>query len=1347
MIEAHLPDGTVLQFPEGTDTAVVQRTVKQVLASGTGKQTDMAGEVGAVGASAGRTVAALLGAPVDMANAALGLAQSDGSGNRAGMIPGLGAVARLLPQVSADPVGGSAWMQRRMGDVVDVGLGATGQGPSNGGPTGADVMAAEPQTRVGRLAGRAAGEVAAGALPMMGAFRLGAGAARSAPSVGGAVVDALGGVSRGDRAAQVAASAGAGLGAGVAQEAAPGSQVAEFAGGLLGGVGTGAGLYAAGALRSLLAPIASDSARRDVAGQTLRQFATNPDALVGAPSEVLPGSQLTTAQAAADPGLASLERTLRSQQEPGPQFAMRDAERAQAQRGAVQGLAPEGGGAEDVAAMVRGRLGQFEQGSGQRVAAAQGSVDRGLGRVGPGLGPVDAGRAVRDELGGARKVAKQAESNLWNRLEDNEDLALEVGAAPANARRMLGEISPSAKPPSGDAAGVLDAAANLGGDGGVVRWRELQDLRSWAAQTSSDLAQAGDAVNKRRVDAVLRGLDDDIARAVGPDDAPAGGGGAAATPRPGGGPGPAGGGAVFTPDGQRIETEWRLVDLAGPDAPIVSHTPDFRPNPQYPQALQPRNRDRAASEAQVVRMAGELNAERLGAGGVGDGAPIIGPDRVTESGNGRLLAIDRAYRNGGRPAADYRAWIEGQGFPTQGLERPALVRVRTNELDDAGRVRFTEGANTGPGLKLSPAEQAAVDARRVDDATLALYRGGSLDDAANVDFARGFVRSAAPGDAGTLSTADGRLSLEGTRRIQAAMVAKVYGDAPIVQTLLETGDDNIKALGRALADTAPAMAQLRAAIARGDVPAEFDPVATLTDAARVVQRARSEGVPIGDVLAQSDAFNPTNPHAAAFLSTAYGDGFRRVSYGRAAEALRTYADEAMRQTGGGDMFGPGPSAGDVWAAAQRRARGVGDDAATTAPAAGTGSGGGGGGGAGDGGAVPPGGAGGGGGGGGVVGDGLTPTFGPEDAELYRQARAATAERKGTFDRGSVGQALAQGGYRARDGVYSMPVEQVAGRFFNSGRASATDMAEFLRAAESRPAAIEALRDYAVGDLRRAAVDDAGRVDARKWSGWIAKHGSALSAFPEVRRELSTVAAAQKTLERVTARRDAAVRGFEKSAAGGFLSKDADAAFAGVINSGNRTAGLTQLVRLAKGDDVKLGQLRRAAVDHLLRSIENAGSVDALQNQSLSAAKTVRFMSTNGKALQKSGLLSAGQIAVLRRVEEDMNRAVYAQTVGKAVGSNTFQNLATGAVLGQLTMGFARPNGLLENTIGRLGNALYKIPDKAIRGLVTDAMLDPKLARELMARATPERVNWLGDMLKRRALATGLITATTADGEQ
>ena len=44
-IEAELPDGRVLEFPDGTSPDVIQRTVKRILGvSGEGKQSTILGE-------------------------------------------------------------------------------------------------------------------------------------------------------------------------------------------------------------------------------------------------------------------------------------------------------------------------------------------------------------------------------------------------------------------------------------------------------------------------------------------------------------------------------------------------------------------------------------------------------------------------------------------------------------------------------------------------------------------------------------------------------------------------------------------------------------------------------------------------------------------------------------------------------------------------------------------------------------------------------------------------------------------------------------------------------------------------------------------------------------------------------------------------------------------------------------------------------------------------------------------------------------------------------------------------------------------------------------------------------
>ena len=91
---------------------------------------------------------------------------------------------------------------------------------------------------------------------------------------------------------------------------------------------------------------------------------------------------------------------------------------------------------------------------------------------------------------------------------------------------------------------------------------------------------------------------------------------------------------------------------------VTRHNQDLTANPAYPPELQPRARDRAASEAQVANIASRLQPERLGASNtVADGAPIVGPDGVVESGNGRVMALRRAYAANRPKAQGYRDWL------------------------------------------------------------------------------------------------------------------------------------------------------------------------------------------------------------------------------------------------------------------------------------------------------------------------------------------------------------------------------------------------------------------------------------------------------------------------------------------------------------------------------------------------------------------------------------------------------------------------------------------------------------------------------------------------------------------
>ncbi|HFU2857340.1 TPA: hypothetical protein ACGQ50_000880 [Enterobacter cloacae] len=156
---------------------------------------------------------------------------------------------------------------------------------------------------------------------------------------------------------------------------------------------------------------------------------------------------------------------------------------------------------------------------------------------------------------------------------------------------------------------------------------------------------------------------------------------------------------VETGKGDKVRTRYALAEA---DALIVSNTPDGRINPEFPPELQPRDRTTLASKLQVANIAKTLDFATLaGSEYSGNGAPIIGPDNVVESGNGRVMGIMRAYASESADSyrASMRAALGDYDLSQSELDRmvkPVLVRVR---MDDIDRVQFALDSNIVPGEK------------------------------------------------------------------------------------------------------------------------------------------------------------------------------------------------------------------------------------------------------------------------------------------------------------------------------------------------------------------------------------------------------------------------------------------------------------------------------------------------------------------------------------------------------------------------------------------------------------------------------------------------------------------------
>lgn len=125
-----------------------------------------------------------------------------------------------------------------------------------------------------------------------------------------------------------------------------------------------------------------------------------------------------------------------------------------------------------------------------------------------------------------------------------------------------------------------------------------------------------------------------------------------------------------------------------------------------------------------------------------------------------------------------------------------------------------------------------------------------------------------------------------------------------------------------------------------------------------------------------------------------------------------------------------------------------------------------------------------------------------------------------------------------------------------------------------------------------------------------------------------------------------------------------------------------------------------------------------------------------RSAEKDTKLSGTQLAVLKKVASDLDSGVLARGV-KVPGSDTFKNMSTanviGGIIGKQIYG-EMPPAFAKLTAPM--NWLYNGTDDAIRELIVDAMLDPKLASRLMGKASMVSIEPISNELKKKAVALG-----------
>ncbi len=280
----------------------------------------------------------------------------------------------------------------------------------------------------------------------------------------------------------------------------------------------------------------------------------------------------------------------------------------------------------------------------------------------------------------------------------------------------------------------------------------------------------------------------------------------------------------------RYDLDFKILDGS---KLVVSHDPfTFVPNPAYPQELQPRLRERAATRLQVERMAANLDPDALLVDyhSIDRGAPIIGPDRIVESGNGRIMALLYASKNF---PGQYERYVQAlkEVAPKYGLDPltadrmkiPILVRER---LTKANRKQFVEEANASTTIESSAIEKARTDAEKITVEmlqSLEVLEGENIEDALrasrNKSFVQSFLSKLSQNEQARLVDAKGQLNQDGVRRATMALfVATFSGDVGLrlAEKFFESTDLNVRNVFNGLARSLGALAVSEGLATRGD---------------------------------------------------------------------------------------------------------------------------------------------------------------------------------------------------------------------------------------------------------------------------------------------------------------------------------------------------------------------------------------------------------------------------------------------------------------------------------------------------------------------------------------------------
>jgi hypothetical protein len=377
-------------------------------------------------------------------------------------------------------------------------------------------------------------------------------------------------------------------------------------------------------------------------------------------------------------------------------------------------------------------------------------------------------------------------------------------------------------------------------------------------------------------------------------------------------------------------------------------------------------------------------------------------------------------------------------------------------------------------------------------------------------------------------------------------------------------------------------------------------------------------------------------------------------------------------------------------------------------------------------------------------DGSGPLIDQGAADRLAAATAPTKALKQAFGAKPVANILQREGSTY---PYKLQPENVLGQVWKPGPAGEASIAAVLRAANNSSDVVDALKAGSAASLRKAAMRDDGTIDPAKFASWRKSHAGSLKILndvsPGTTAPYENASLAAEHLANIAALRKEALADFDKSAIGRLLGvydpDDVVKTVGSILGQKNSVALMRNIATEARQNPAAFAGLRRALVE--LAKNRLVYNTEASGQSLIKADQFQNFLRKNEPALRQ--VFTEDELKLWRAISAEKQRH------GGSLFSVAFRTLGhlshlvmpgAGYMVGNITGLMA---GIGADYAASLLGGLRQAGISKMDDLLTEAMLNPQLARALMQKA-PKRPG-TGSMVTLRNVLRGIaVAAPTAN---